>query len=172
MVTVESKKEQIGFRISPKYYQKIKELCEGDDAPPGYGRRRYDVSDPAGPGIAGGPDDAAGKVCREITERKPSQDFKNKISPPRDAPRRVQVRISRSDSGSQKGGIQARAEISSSDLSADDRRMILMIRIQPHAFFHQIPAGRQLRTRIGKHLVCGLSDIHAPGLQHQNQTAA
>ena len=33
MVTIESKQEQIGFRISPKYYQKIKEMCEGDDAP-------------------------------------------------------------------------------------------------------------------------------------------
>ncbi|MCK9335899.1 MAG: hypothetical protein M0Q99_11385 [Candidatus Cloacimonetes bacterium] len=33
MVTIESKKEQIGFRISPEYYRKIKELCQGDDAP-------------------------------------------------------------------------------------------------------------------------------------------
>ena len=33
MVTIESKKQQIGFRISPEYYRKIKELCEGDDAP-------------------------------------------------------------------------------------------------------------------------------------------
>ncbi|MCK9314500.1 MAG: hypothetical protein M0P20_10675 [Methanocorpusculum sp.] len=33
MVTIESKKEQIGFRISPEYYRKIKELCQGDDTP-------------------------------------------------------------------------------------------------------------------------------------------
>lgn len=33
MVTIESKKEQIGFRISPEYYCKIKELCQGDDPP-------------------------------------------------------------------------------------------------------------------------------------------
>ena len=33
MVTIDSKKPQIGFRISPEYYRRIKELCEGDDAP-------------------------------------------------------------------------------------------------------------------------------------------
>ena len=33
MVTIESKKPQIGFRISPEYYRRIKELCDGDDAP-------------------------------------------------------------------------------------------------------------------------------------------
>ena len=33
MVTIESKKEQIGFRISLEYYRKIKELCHGDDTP-------------------------------------------------------------------------------------------------------------------------------------------
>jgi hypothetical protein len=33
MVTINSKKPQIGFRISPEYYRRIKELCEGDDAP-------------------------------------------------------------------------------------------------------------------------------------------
>ncbi len=33
MVTIDSKKEQIGFRISPEYYRKIKEVCQGDDAP-------------------------------------------------------------------------------------------------------------------------------------------
>jgi len=33
MVTIESKKEQIGFRISPEYYRRVKELCSGDDTP-------------------------------------------------------------------------------------------------------------------------------------------
>ena len=33
MVTIESNKEQIGFRISLEYYRKIKELCHGDDTP-------------------------------------------------------------------------------------------------------------------------------------------
>jgi hypothetical protein len=33
MVTIESKKEQIGFRISPEYYRRVKELCRGDDTP-------------------------------------------------------------------------------------------------------------------------------------------
>jgi len=33
MVTIESKKEQIGLLISPEYYRKIKELCQGDDTP-------------------------------------------------------------------------------------------------------------------------------------------
>ena len=33
MVTIESKKEQIGFRISPEYYRRVKELCQGDDTP-------------------------------------------------------------------------------------------------------------------------------------------
>ena len=32
MVTIESKKEQIGFRISPEYYRRIKDLCSWDDA--------------------------------------------------------------------------------------------------------------------------------------------
>ena len=33
MVTIESKKEQIGFRISPEYYRRVKDLCSGDDTP-------------------------------------------------------------------------------------------------------------------------------------------
>jgi len=33
MVTIESKKEQIGFRISPGYYRRVRELCCGDDTP-------------------------------------------------------------------------------------------------------------------------------------------
>jgi len=33
MVTIESKKEQIGFRISPEYYRRVRELCSGDDTP-------------------------------------------------------------------------------------------------------------------------------------------
>ncbi|MDD4200906.1 MAG: hypothetical protein PHS19_05910 [Eubacteriales bacterium] len=33
MVTIESKKEQIGFRISPEYYRRVKELCQRDDTP-------------------------------------------------------------------------------------------------------------------------------------------
>jgi len=33
MVTIESKKEQIGFRISPEYYRRVRELCQGNDTP-------------------------------------------------------------------------------------------------------------------------------------------